>query len=227
MAERQKQWVDILMATKRAEQWVNASTTARKTVNYHVTKAANKLVQRNAQNYQFVYDSIEEAVFKIIDALESVGSIDTIAPYELAEIQKDLIRKMFPDRSDWDSIKNYEIQQVRLKHLETIIDKKAKKKEDLLPIEMFALEDKLSSVDVTADDRYNAYNGFLDYRTNDLVDKLRAEVYENELDDTMKRQEQIRELHRLWRDKLTINTGSEAEVWKIVNKEWGIDRGLE
>ena len=134
---------------------------------------------------------------------------------------------MFPDRGDWDSIKDYEIQQVRLKHLETIIDKKAKKKEDLLPIEIFALEDKLSGVDVTADDRYNAYNSYIDYRTQDLIDKLDANRFDHENDATLKRQDQIHELHRLWEDRLTINTGSEAEAWKIVNKEWGIDRGLE
>ena len=225
--QRQNQWVDVIMAVGKAKEWVEASTTARKTVNYHVTKGANNIVQRTAQNYQFVYDNVEEVVLKVIDALAEVEIIDTISPWELAEIQKDIIRKMFPDRGNWDSIKNYEIQNVRLKHLESIIEKKTEEKKNLLPIEIFALEDKLSGVDVTADDRYNAYNGYVDYRIQHLMDKLDSERFDHETDSTLKRQDEIHELHRLWSDKLTINTGSESEVWKIVNSEWGIDRGLE
>ena len=33
MSSKQKQWVDILMAVGKAKEWVEASTTARKTVN--------------------------------------------------------------------------------------------------------------------------------------------------------------------------------------------------
>ena len=230
-SERKKQWVDVLMSIEKTieetREWMESSATARKTINYYATQAANKIVQRTEQNYKFVYDKVEEGVLAAVGALISVGKITDIPPWQTAEIEKERILKLYPDRSDWESIKNYEIQQVRLSHLESIIEKKVEREGDLLPIELFALDDKLSFVDVTADNRYNAYTGFIEDRFDNIVDDLRANVYEDEREDIIKRQDQIREMHRLKEDKKLIARGTENEVWKMINKEWGIDNGLE
>ena len=217
--------LEVIMST---EKWMGNSTTARKTIDHYVGVSTDKIVQKTGKNYQYVFNNVESAVVNVVEALTDAGIVKaTIKEWELAEVLIDKILKLDVDRSDWESVKKHEVQAVRRIYLEGIVKKKTKEYHQLLPIEQEEINDHLGPKDVTADDRYNGYTGFIAEQIEELIDEWRANMFDGEDDDQIKRQDQIRELHRLNSDKRRFMNGTESEVWEIVNKEWGVDGGLE
>ena len=173
-------------------------------------------------DYPLVHDKIKTTVLKILTALDEPDKVLSFFPWELAQIQIDLIQKQKVNKSDWNSVKNGVIQGVRKSYLEDIVKGKIQEKENLLPPEKMALEDKFTAADVTEYNRYDIYLEFLSHRLHELIETLRKEVYERDGDSLLRRQDQICEFHKWWSDRLLILEGSNDDKWDVVNEAWQI-----
>ena len=208
-----------MITKKLTNEWIEASTTARKIINSHTAECA-KNIQREPCNCTWIYDNVRDSIAKILTDLENAEKISIIPTHELAEIQIDLIQKQKVDKSDWNSVKNFEIQKVRKKYLEEIIKKKAKKIENLLPVEIFALEDKLFGGYVDNEDQCDSFKEFIDHRIQKIIDELQIVMFRHDDNSKLAKQNYLQELQLLWSEREIMYSEEEDEILELVAEKW-------
>ena len=206
--------------------WLNASHTAKKIVESHINTTISRLLS-NPHGNKDIEKALYNLVVNTLTDLEDTERIHATHPHELAEILKDHILGTEVDRSNWEEVMNDKIQLERLKHLNTIIEKKIKLKATLLPNEIRALEDEFTSADVPEEVRYNTYINFIEDRLWELANELKDKMYGELSKDHELRKDHINEQYKLLSDKRTIQMDSEEAVWELINYVWRVPNELE
>ena len=193
--------------------WIKQSDTVNEIMNRNLNHFTDQGLI-NSANSVWIRNNIENAVVRILTELAGTEKIkiagDKISPFklwEIAQIRINVINEFIVNKLSWDSVKVHAVQMERKRVLEQIVEKKIESRKNLLPLEQLAINDKLTENDIPFEKRKDIYLGFIEHRVRILIWELRSQMHDDPLHFNTKRQDQKRELHKLYSDKVIITEG--------------------